>query len=148
VLVPVAALKRCFVLNTSPGNDPAFPIRNFGRAGRRTPVTSRVVVRHEIGACALRWRSTMASHGNSARRIRAEELRVDPTAQPRWVNGATRDLEAGVRVYCTDGMAEVVRVLGKTQNGSRLLELKVDDGRRAPFFAAASNVLVSPQKKG
>jgi hypothetical protein len=40
-------------------------------------------------------------------------------------------------------MAQVVKLLGKTGSG-RLLELKVADGRRAAFFAAAGNVLVAP----
>jgi hypothetical protein len=39
-------------------------------------------------------------------------------------------------------MAQVVRLLGKTENG-RLLELRLSDGRPVPFFAAAGNVLVA-----
>jgi hypothetical protein len=42
-------------------------------------------------------------------------------------------------------MAQVVRVLGKTGDGSRLLELKLPDTSAKPFFAAASNVLISPE---
>jgi hypothetical protein len=41
-------------------------------------------------------------------------------------------------------MAEVVKVLGKTGDGSRLLELRLPDTSAKPFFAAASNVLVAP----
>jgi hypothetical protein len=41
-------------------------------------------------------------------------------------------------------MAEVVRVLGKTGNGSRLLQLRLLDRTAPPFHAAASNVLVEP----
>jgi hypothetical protein len=47
-------------------------------------------------------------------------------------------------VYCTEGFGNVTRVLGRTGNGSRLLELRLDGGDRRPFFAAASNVLVHP----
>ena len=42
-------------------------------------------------------------------------------------------------------LAELVRVLGKTESG-RLLELRVSDGRKSPFFASAGNVLVSPDR--
>jgi hypothetical protein len=39
----------------------------------------------------------------------------------------------------------VVKVLGRTGDGSRLLELKLKNVAGAkPFFAAASNVLVCP----
>jgi hypothetical protein len=39
----------------------------------------------------------------------------------------------------------VVKVLGRTGDGSRLLELKLKNVVGAkPFFAAASNVLVAP----
>jgi hypothetical protein len=41
-------------------------------------------------------------------------------------------------------MAEVVRVAGKTGDGSRLLELRLLEKEAPPFYAAASNVLVMP----
>ena len=47
----------------------------------------------------------------------------------------------GEVVLCVEGEAEVVGVLGRTSDGSRLLELRVDD-RNNPFFASSSNVLV------
>jgi hypothetical protein len=50
----------------------------------------------------------------------------------------------GERVYTAEGTAVVVRLLGRTGSGGRLLELTMDDGRAAPFFAAAANVRVSP----
>ena len=40
-----------------------------------------------------------------------------------------------------DGPAEVVRLLGRTSDGSRLLELRCAD-RPQPFFASSSNILV------
>jgi len=47
----------------------------------------------------------------------------------------------GEQVYCTEGPAEVSRLLGRTSDGSRLLELRCAD-RPQPFFAASSNVLI------
>ena len=81
---------------------------------------------------------------NSSRRLRNDDLRVDPTAREGWCKGHEQLPCVGDHVYCTEGMAEVVRLLGKTGDGSRLLELRVN-GVNAPFFAAASNVLVQPR---
>jgi hypothetical protein len=47
----------------------------------------------------------------------------------------------GESVFCVDGQATVVRILGRTGDGSRLLELNLAFGPKAPYFAAASNVL-------
>jgi hypothetical protein len=84
----------------------------------------------------------MTSYGGKAPR-RSEDVRVDPALHPDWVSGVDRLPRPGETVLCSEGLAEVVRLLGKTGNG-RLLELRVRDGRRAPFFAAAGNVLVPP----
>ena len=81
---------------------------------------------------------------NSSRAMRAEGLRVDANAHPEWVSGTDRLPRAGEYVQCTAGLAQVVKLLGKTGDGSRLLELRVHDVK-APFFVAASNVLVSPE---
>ena len=86
----------------------------------------------------------MASYSPTSRRIHPESLKVDVASHPGWLTGAERAPALGDQVFCTEGMGEVVRVLGRTQNGSRLLELKLADGRRESFFAAASNVLVAP----
>lgn len=72
------------------------------------------------------------------------KLRVDAEAHPGWRMGSEVTLRAGGRVYCTDGPAEIVRILGKTGDGSRLLELRLPDAKRRTFFAAASNVLIDP----
>jgi len=85
----------------------------------------------------------MAVTGNSARRIRAEELHVDTDARPDWVSGKERLPKQGGQVFCTAGLAEVVRILGKVSDGSRLLELHLE-GVNQPFFVAASNVRVPP----
>jgi hypothetical protein len=82
----------------------------------------------------------MSQWANSSRRFRLEELRVDGSDHPEWVSGSDRLPVAGEHVLCTGGMAEVVRILGKTGDGSRLLELRLLDGKHPPFFVAASNV--------
>jgi hypothetical protein len=81
---------------------------------------------------------------NSSRRIHAQDLHVDAGLHPEWISGVERSPAVGEQVYCTGGQAEVVRLLGKTGDGSRLLELKLAQPAAKPFFAAASNVLVAP----
>jgi hypothetical protein len=73
------------------------------------------------------------------------KLRVDADAHPGWRTGAEVALRAGGLVHCTEGPAEIVRILGKTGDGSRLLELRLPDVKRGTFFAAASNVLIAPE---
>jgi hypothetical protein len=80
----------------------------------------------------------------NTRRMKPEELHVDPVNHPDWANGSTSQLKAGDSVLCTEGLAKIVKVCGKTGDGSRLLELKLVEGDQHPFFAAASNVLVAP----
>lgn len=82
---------------------------------------------------------------NTSRRINPADLHVDHAAHPEWQSGLERVPTVGEVVHCTSGAAEVVRVLGKTGDGSRLLELKLGDAAAKPFFAAASNVLVAPE---
>ncbi len=81
---------------------------------------------------------------NSARRLRNADLQIDPSVKPGWVSGAARVPQPGETVHCTEGEAEVVRVLGRTGDGSRLLELRLLEKTAPPFYAAASNVLVRP----
>lgn len=78
-------------------------------------------------------------------RRHAEPLHLDRTARPDWPTAEECDAKAGDEAYCTAGPARVVRVLGKTSSGSRLLELSVPAQPRVPFFAAASNVLIAPR---
>jgi hypothetical protein len=73
------------------------------------------------------------------------DLRVDPEKCPGWITGAERTPAAGERVYTHEGTAVVVRVLGKTSAGGCLIELSMEDGRKAPFFAAAGNIMVEPE---
>ncbi len=76
--------------------------------------------------------------------IDAAELRIDRSAHPDWPTGGEQPPARGQHVYCLGGMAEVMRILGKTGNGSRLLELRLLDQAAPPFLTAASNVLVAP----
>jgi hypothetical protein len=75
----------------------------------------------------------------------AWELLVDPAACPGWISGAVRLPAPGERVHTTEGTAVVMRILGRTGAGGRLLELSMDDGRKRPFFASAANVMVHPR---
>jgi hypothetical protein len=84
------------------------------------------------------------SKSNGAKRLRAEDGRVDPEARPGWMMGAARVPTVGEEVVCAGGTGEVVALLGKTGDGSRLLEIRLRDPEARPFFAASSNVLVAP----
>lgn len=82
--------------------------------------------------------------GRRPEKLSPEHLKVDRSVRPDWPTGADRTPVVGEEVYCTEGACTVTRVLGRTGNGSRLLELKLSGQDRRPFFAAASNVLVRP----
>lgn len=85
---------------------------------------------------------------NSSKRVRNSDLRVDAAAHPGWAADDKRTPVAGDTVYCTEGTAQVVRVFGKTSDGSRLLELRLLDREAPPFYASASNVLQSQKPPG
>lgn len=87
----------------------------------------------------------MGTHSNSARRIGRESMQVaESLDRPGWVPATERLPAVGEEVQCAEGMGQVVRVLGKTGDGSRLIELALPDRPRQPFFVAASNLLVPP----
>jgi hypothetical protein len=86
----------------------------------------------------------MTMMNNSARRIERDSLTVNREARPGWITGLDRLPGAGEEVFSTGGPATVVRVLGRTSDRSRLLELKLNEGDGKPFFCAASNVLLPP----
>jgi hypothetical protein len=76
--------------------------------------------------------------------MKTDDLTVSRESQPDWMTGKERLPSVGELVLCASGMAEVVKVCGKTSDGSRLLELRLVDQKAPPFFAAGSNVLVRP----
>jgi len=84
------------------------------------------------------------SKSNGAKRQRNEDAHVDVANRPGWLTGKERIPAVGEEVFCAGGAGAVVAVLGKTGDGSRLLEIRLDDENARPFFAAASNVLVAP----
>lgn len=79
--------------------------------------------------------------GNSSSRIRAEDLRISSVDRPGWCVVPGRVPEVGARVWCVEGPAEVLRILGRVGDGSRLLELQLPDRPKTPFFASSANVL-------
>lgn len=81
----------------------------------------------------------MAQPPNTTR-VPRESLRISSVEPAGW-RPSERTPSVGEYVYCTEGPAEVVRLLGRTSDGSRLLELRCCD-RPQPFFASSSNVLV------
>lgn len=81
------------------------------------------------------------SDSNPARASR-DSLRISSFSPPGWRTAPPGHVpNLGEMVYCTDGPAEVVRLLGRTSDGSRLMELRCPDRTQA-FFASSSNVLV------
>jgi hypothetical protein len=79
---------------------------------------------------------------NKSAPSRRDTLRISSVERPGWSTGGEGHVPpVGERVYCTEGEAEVVRVLGRTSDGSRLLELRLTGGPKTPFFASSSNVL-------
>lgn len=77
---------------------------------------------------------------NTSRTSR-DSLRISSVEPEGWTPCAGRLPSVGEHVYCTDGPATVVRVLGRTSDGSRLLELRCAN-RTQPFFASSSNILL------
>jgi hypothetical protein len=80
------------------------------------------------------------SDSNTSRASR-DSLRISSVEPPGWHPVSERLPDVGEQVYCTEGPATVVRVLGRTSDGSRLLELRCD-GHTQPFFASSSNILL------
>jgi len=83
-------------------------------------------------------------YGTTRRLPTRADLRIDRSEHATWATGMEELPAVGQRVYCTEGMADVVGILGKTGNGSRLLLLRLIGRTAPPFHAAASNVLVEP----
>jgi hypothetical protein len=79
---------------------------------------------------------------NSSKRMDPRELHINAEAHPEWISANEKQPTIGEIVMCTAGLAEVIKLRGKTGDGSRLLELKLVEGTAPPFYAACSNVLV------
>ena len=79
---------------------------------------------------------------NSSKRMDPRELHINGEAHPEWTSAVEKTPLVGEIVMCTAGLAEVIKLRGKTGDGSRLLELKLVEGTAPPFYAACSNVLV------
>ena len=82
------------------------------------------------------------SDGSPAKPRGTRDVRVDRTTHPNLITALDRLPKAGERVQTHEGSATVKAILGKTSDGSRLLELAMDDGRKHAFFASSANVLV------
>ena len=78
--------------------------------------------------------------------LKPQDQKVDRGARPDWPTGAECAPQVGDVVYCTGGLGTVLRVLGRTGNGSRLLELRLAAGSKFSFFAAGANVLMAPRE--
>jgi hypothetical protein len=79
--------------------------------------------------------------------VRRAALRIASVEPVGWEGVSGRTPGVGEQVYCLEGPGEVVKVLGRVSDGSRLLEIRLPD-RKPPFFAASSNVLVRPEHTG
>lgn len=78
----------------------------------------------------------------SVGRVSRDSLRVSSIEETGgWHSVPGRVPAVGEVVLCVEGQGEVVGVLGRTSDGSRLLQLRIDD-RTNPFFASSSNILV------
>jgi hypothetical protein len=100
------------------------------------------IVPREEAPDPLRRRS-LISRGSEV--LRPQDQRIDRAARPGWVTGDVCEPRVGDEVYCTGGGGSVLRVHGRTGNGSRLLEVSLANGTKAPFFVASSNVLIAPR---
>jgi hypothetical protein len=85
----------------------------------------------------------------SAKRIRIEDYHMDPVNHPGWVSAHDRTPTVGDKVLCAGGPGTLAAVLGRTGDGSRLLQIQLatEEPKTPPFFAAASNVLVSAKAR-
>lgn len=78
---------------------------------------------------------------NTPRRYRGSLL-ISSANRPGWHTELGRVPQVGEKVQCMEGEAEVVRICGRVGDGSRLLELRLYERPKTPYFAASSNVLL------
>ncbi len=81
----------------------------------------------------------MASQNTS--RVRLETVRIASTAHSGFHAAPDYVPQVGERVQTTEGAAEVISVLTRV-TGGRLLELRLEERPKPPFFAASHNVLI------
>jgi len=87
------------------------------------------------------------SEANTSR-VSRESLRISSVHPQGWQQPEAGHVPSvGDTVYCTEGPAEVARLLGRTSDGSRLLELRCAERTQA-FFASSTNVLVRASSSG
>jgi len=82
----------------------------------------------------------MASSNMS--RARAASVRIVPSDHPGFHASPDYVPSVGEHVKTTEGKAEVVKVLTRLTGGRRLLELRLEEQPKPPFFAASDNVLI------
>ena len=82
---------------------------------------------------------------HAAKRMHNVKLHVDSEERPGWVTAHDRTPAVGEEAFCTMGRGEVSALHGRTGDGSRLLQIRLDVPGAPPFYAAASNVLVHPE---
>jgi hypothetical protein len=70
-----------------------------------------------------------------------ETVRIASTAHAGFHSVPDYVPQVGERVQTTEGAAEVVGVLTRV-TGGRLLELRLEERPKPPFYAASYNVLV------
>ena len=75
-------------------------------------------------------------------RVRRDSVRISSFQRTGYHAAPDHIPSVGDVVYCVEGEATVVEVLGRIGDGSRLLELHLTDRPKPSFFAASSNVLV------
>jgi len=78
------------------------------------------------------------------KQLRGEDFRVSADDRPGWVRGTARTPVVGEEIFCAAGAGMVMALLGKTGDGSRLVQIGLASPANPPFFAAASNVLLRP----
>ncbi len=81
----------------------------------------------------------MASQNTS--RLRLKTVRIASIDCPGFHSAPDYIPKVGERVQTTEGAAEVIGVLTRV-TGGRLLELRLDERPKPPFYAASNNVLI------
>lgn len=93
---------------------------------------------------AVRIPVSRSRKGNSSQSLRKTDLEVRSESRADWARGSDTPPVVGDTVLCTAGEGTVTALHGKTGDGSRLVQVRLADGKSPPFFAAASNLLVMP----